>query len=107
MSEEEFKDFKNYIKQYRNFTNDLVNKCITPYMLEQFRCYNDRFDYEPDLYAKYDVLGEIDNLQQKNQQLKEEIIKYIEQHSNNATEYLDVWEVKELLEKLKGDNKED
>ena len=26
---------------------------------------------------------------------------------NNGVEYLDVWEVKELLEILKGDNKED
>ena len=33
------------------------------------------------------------------------IYEYIEQHSNNTTEYLDVWEVKELLEILK--NKED
>ena len=68
MNEEEFKDFKNYIIKYRNLTNDLANKCITPYMLEQFRGYNDRFDYDPDLYSKYDILGKIDELQQRYKQ---------------------------------------
>jgi hypothetical protein len=51
-----------------------------------------------------------DYLEEENKDLKQKIdetIKYIEQHSNNGVEYLDVWEVKELLEKLKRDNKED
>lgn len=33
-------------------------------------------------------------------------IEYIEEHSNNLAEYLDVYEVKELLEILKGEDNE-
>ena len=39
------------------------------------------------------------------QQIIDKAIKYIKQHSNNMAEYLDVYEVKDLLEILKGENK--
>lgn len=38
------------------------------------------------------------------QQRTDKAIDYIEKHSNKTSEYLDVWEVKKLLEILKGSN---
>ena len=43
-------------------------------------------------------------LERENQKYKEtfdKAIKYIEKHTNNNTEYLDVWEVREILDILK------
>lgn len=46
-----------------------------------------------------------DELLKENQKYKEVINKtnnYTKQHSNNGVEYLDIWEIEELLEILKG-----
>ena len=50
----------------------------------------------------------IGNLRAENKQLKEnqkQIFNYIIKHTNNGVEYLDVWEVKEILDML-GSSKE-
>lgn len=88
MNEEEFEDFKNYIKRYRRSTNDLVTKYITPYTLEEFRQCDDNFDYEPDLFSKYAVPNRIDELQQRYKQLQNnwnELKKWCKENQyNNA-----------------------
>ena len=60
-------------------------------------------------YNEYkETITENMELIQKNHKLQERIekaIEYINKHTNNLVEYLDVVEVKDLLEILKGESK--
>lgn len=52
-----------------------------------------------------EIVKDVEQLQEENKKYKEVINKtnnYIKQHSNNGVEYLDIWEIEELLEILKG-----
>lgn len=93
---EQFREVYNYIEKLEDENKKLKQPTI--------------FIDTQDMEERYGEQLYQDYLEEENKDLKQRIdetIKYIEQHSNNGVEYLDVWEVKELLEKLKGDNKED
>ena len=78
---------------------------IDKWLDEEYGCSYTRLEELHDFYfEKYiDLRGE-------NKQLKDvidEVREYIKEHSNNETEYLDVWEVPELLQILdKGESNE-
>lgn len=92
----QFREVYNYIEKLEDENKKLKQPTI--------------FIDTQDMEERYGEQLYQDYLEEENKDLKQRIdktIKYIEQHSNNGVEYLDVWEVKELLEKLKGNNKED